>query len=241
MKLHGRNFAWVLGLGLAATSFADWNYNYYKLNGSSNAGGAHVDVDRGIDGGIVTGLVEGSLTGGIPKATSFATSGPFNSGPLLDIRSGGVLGWWTPSVADKVSFDSSGITTGDSFDTGAGFFATGESDNANYFRSAHWYGFAASSGAFDFSIAGDDDAWMFVNGSLVLDNGGVKAFGAASSITDLAISAGDRIDIFFADRNRVESRFAITTDADINAVPEPGTMIALGLGAAAMLRRRRKS
>lgn len=224
---------------LSSLSFGQWSYDYYRLNGPSHADGKHVDVQNGIDGAIVTGLVESSLLSGRPEASDFAKTRAVGSGSVADLRGGGDgLGWWTDSAANKVAYESSGTVATSTFDTGNGFFAAGESNNSTYMRSAHWWGYVAASGNFDVSISGDDDAFLFVNGELLLDNGGVKAIGLFSSVNDHSFTAGDRLDIFFADRNTVESRFKIHTD--LTVVPEPATMAVLGVGIVAALRRRRK-
>lgn len=117
------------------------------------------------------------------------------------------------------------------------------------------------SGTFDlipasvFSFTGDDDLWVFVDGKLVLDLGGVHgavsgSFTTADLVTGLGLTEGETYDfsIFFAERHTWASTFNIETGFRLNTpqpapVPLPASAWLLGVAFAGLglAGRRRRS
>jgi len=211
------------------------NYQYFKVRNSA----VNPDFKRGIDGGIVTGIVQAALgPDGLPVYTGL-TGHP--SLPVTQVNGANEIQWWTPGA--DILADGTGTITGP-LTFNSGFFPTGESSNANWFRTAIFTGSVdmASGGTLSFNLGSDDDAWLFIDGMLVGDDGGIK--GAASiPFTTTSLSAGTHnLALFFADRHEVESALTFDPHFAVTATPEPGSigLLATGLlGLGAAFRRKR--
>jgi len=261
----------ALATALAAPAFAlSLSGNYYTLSST------HIDTLGGIDGGTVFNLVNVPLSGTpgtVGAAPVYSGVAPPASGVINDTTpSGGPslnepIQWWT--VHTNVALDTTvgaggvradaitgGVLGGGTFASAPGFYSGAAgcngTSNACGYRAVHWIGTFTVNAPVIVSLTADDDAWLFLNGSRVLDNGGVKAQGAATT-TSQALGVGTyTVDLFFADRHRSLSGITFSCQDDpgasgvgscLDPVPEPATLLLFGTtlaGLGAVVRRRMK-
>jgi fibro-slime domain-containing protein len=233
----------LAGMALAPKAYADGSVsaNYWTLTSANpDTGGAIT--------GVVTGLVQSTLgPDGLPVEST--------PGTFQDVNAAGELLWWTPQpglvLAGTTYNYPTTVTLPFNFETN--FFPNSPTAPPGSDGGDVGFTSAILSGTFDtpaggsvtFTLGSDDDAWVFLNGQLVVDNGGIHGLATAPTvITDLAPGV-NTVEVFFADRHTVQSGLYFDADVTINpSVPEASTWAMMligfaGLGFAAVHRARK--
>jgi fibro-slime domain-containing protein len=162
---------------------------------------------QGAETGLTTGLVQSTLgPNGFPKIT---TKGQTPTYAITDVNAGGEILWWSTSGRSRTQ-DVTAKADPLPF-TFQNFFPTGQTTDSNFMRTAHWKGTisAPSAKTLTFTVFADDDLWIFIDGNLVVDDGGVKTNQAASSQTASVASGNHSIDIFYTDRHMTQASLGL--------------------------------
>lgn len=233
----------LAGLGLAplaqATPVAiSLTGTYYTVTASG-----HGDFQTeccSLDHGMVTSF----LTGGRPTYSGVSTFA------LKDVGASHQIQWWTPGVGaggDTVVASGTGAVT-TPFASTSMYPPTGPNGNvgndASGFLTAMFTGSfnLATTSSVTFTLGADDDAFFYVDGTLVTGLGGVHGDSPAPT-SAVTLGAGSHtIDLFYADRQRTQAALNFGLDSTgIVPAPEPApiALLSVGLVALGLVRRRR--
>jgi fibro-slime domain-containing protein len=166
--------------------------SYFKIPNT------HPDTGSGAQAGPTQGLVQSTLgPDGLPVVSSF---GATYSPPITDVNASGEILWWSTTSPYGVLFEKQqNDTLPFAFPT---FFPDGQSSDDPFYRSAHWQGTFSlpSEGPITIELGTDDDGFVFIDGTLAVDNGGVQPPSAITTTLPPLEGGSHTIDVFFSDR-----------------------------------------
>ena len=205
-------------------------YTQVALGDPDFGGGSHAGSTLG------TGLVQSQLgPDGLPVLSAAGISRLGTSSDMNPTTH--ELLWWSAGWDPYVSLDSISVVT-DTMPLNFGYpnmnwYSTGQTGDQNFYRTVHWEGTfnMASAGQVSLTMGIDDDVWVFIDGTMVLED----HYGYDTS-TSTAMSAGKHsIDMFYDDRFPDFNAIRFTSSVPLSPVPEPGTIILFVPGVVSLL------
>ncbi len=191
---------------------------------------SHPDFEHFATNFVATGLVQPLLDGNSKPVYAPAGATACTSGPAAFAQ------WYhdVPNVnqALPVTIMLTEVSPGRYVYDNAAFFPIdgqgfgNEGSNHNFSFSTEIHTRFKYTGGQVFTFRGDDDVWMFINGHLAIDLGGIHD--AATAMVDLDARAAEfglvvgnyyPMDIFHAERHEIASTFRIETTIDCFIVP----------------------
>jgi hypothetical protein len=187
-----------------------------------------------------TGNVQSQLgPNGLPVLSTAGVS-LFGSSADMNATTHELL-WWSPGLDPYVSKDSIPVQV-DSMPMSFGYpnqwDVTGQTSDTSFYRSVHWQGTfnMASAGQISLNIGVDDDAWLFIDGTMIMED----HYGYSASANPTMSAGTHSIDIFFDDRFPVNDSFQFTSSVALSPVPEPGAITLFAAGAVGLAFARRR-
>jgi fibro-slime domain-containing protein len=165
-----------------------------------------------------------------------------------DLTASGEITWWSPSLNSNVTQTGTGNITlpyaNQNFfpPNGGGTNGDGSGFQAAVFATTLDVPTVAEN--ISFSVGADDVAFVYLDGTLVCDLGGVHGDSPGTCTTGDTIGVGDHsLELFYADIENTQAALTFdvtTTDVTGSPTPEPGTMVLFGSGLAGLILVRSK-
>jgi len=178
---------------------------------------------------VLTDLVLPQLgPDGLPVVNSKYVS----NGYIQDVNSNGEITWWSPSENQNVTFLSSGRISLP-YVNYAMFPPSG--NDLNGLLTAEFQGAftLSTASSITFTTGSDDDTFVYIDGQVVLCDGGVHA-GDFIPVTSSILDAGTHdLTIFYADRQIIGASFELTPTSpglSLDPTPEGSTLSLFGIG-----------
>lgn len=179
------------------------------------------DFGSGTNAGwiIGTGLVQSQLgPNGLP-VLSDAGIARLGTSSDMDPTTHELL-WWSPGTDPYVSLDAKPVQI-DAMPFAYGYpnvnwYPTGQTSDNNFFRTVQWQGtfHMENAGSITLSLAVDDDAWVFIDGTLVTED----HYGYTANPT-IAVSAGKHtLTLFYDDRFPIYDAIYFTSSVPFSPV-----------------------
>jgi len=214
--------------------------------------------------GVFNNEVQNSLgADGLPILNTAAfgcSSNCFTATPMpADLTKSGEITWWSPALNNGAAGGTSDVT-----ETGTGTITLpysngsfyppngGGTNDENGFQAAIFSTIlnVPTKESINFNVGADDIAFVYLNGSLVCDLGGVHPDAPGTCTSGVLPAGANSLELFYADLENTQAAltFGVTT-AGISGgppptnVPEPFTlsMVGAGLAGVAAMRRRKKA